>query len=113
MFISSLAHIQSRDLFNSADGGLVFGKVLPILLVEMQNVEKRVEYCLKVLFVRLIGGEACLEFGARLWSQAFAMNFQNLGCLLRNDVLLVQLRSNSLRLRLKFAPGAKLFGLRL
>src|SRR5215469_3620880 len=111
MFISSLAQTQSGDLFNSADSGLVFGKILPILFVEMQHVQKRREYGLEVLFVRLIGRQTRLEFGACLGRQTFAINLQNLCDLLRNDILLTQVRRDTLGLSFEFASSAKLLSL--
>ena len=66
MFTSPLAQAHSGDLFNTADSGFVFGEVLVVLLVEMQHVEKCCQHSPEVLFIRLIGCEARLEFGACL-----------------------------------------------
>jgi len=39
-------------LFEPRDGSLVFGNVLPVVLVKMQDIEKRGYQRLKILFAR-------------------------------------------------------------
>ena len=90
MFVSSLPQRQARDLFEPRDRGLVFGQVLPVVLVQVQNVQERCQHRLEILFVRLVGGEASLKCGQRLRRQSFPVNLQQLRRLLRDYVLCAQ-----------------------
>src|SRR6267154_2456680 len=86
-----LAQRQPGDLFEPRDGGLVFGKVLPVLFIEVQHVEKGSQYRLEILFVRLVGSETCLKLRTRLRGKTFAVNLEELRGLLCDDVLRAQL----------------------
>src|SRR5260370_41872042 len=71
---SFLAQRQSGKFFKSRQRGLAFGGVLPVLLVQVENVEKRGQQRLEVLTVVLIGGDARLKSGSGLRNQALFVN---------------------------------------
>ena len=69
----------------------------------MENIEERSQQRLKILPIVLVGGQARLEFGARLRKQAFAVDLQEFGGLLRCVVFSPKFKGDLLRLRFLFA----------
>src|SRR5690242_1487646 len=104
---------QSCDLFHLRECHFVFRKCLPVLLVELENVEKRCEERLKILPIRLISRQARPQFGVSLRDEAFAIELQELRRLLPSQELLPQFESDLLRSSFVFALRAALVRFRL
>src|SRR5579859_3440997 len=104
---------QSCDLFHLRECHLVLRKCLPVLLIELENVEKRCEQRLKILPIRLISRHASPQFGLSLRDEAFAIELQELRRLLPSQELLPEFESDSLRLSFVFALRAVVIRFRL
>src|SRR6266566_735605 len=96
----SLADRHASQLLDPRQCGFMFGERLPVLLVEIKNVEKRGQQRLKILAARLISRESGAEGHHRLGNQTLAVDFQHLGSGVGRDVLIAHVEISLLDMAL-------------